>query len=875
MTALTTTSFSYEDVLEYLERDFLPSLSSREEESASIAATPLRQKRVGRAELTRAAAIPNNADQVDEALNELSSKLSPNLEAMIVSSGEGSFTLRAKTAESLLEILLRCMDSILCLTSSRQSKLSSLQLCLVMTNRAVGDMERTTQTPNPSLMKLRLKLNQTIAKVYRHLEKVPSTRMLSDLHMNIYSNCFRSCLTYFSQMMLLSSRSGSSSAVLEELYGDFEDYRIVESIIFQSRPDGRNQPISPADSCALLDFFSLLASCGHSGLLSFLVDSEIAPLLNEMLRGASKRTSHTAKTGFFAGLSHQVRGYRIAATTASISGVAPKVSWELDQRHENCIRVFRFLAVSVRAADELYSRSPKDKALKKKFFDRALYCIQSNEASIEECLLQVSRATMSESTTAQPSHGHLGRKGLTMQVLREASAIFALLTELCDGDEDIFYQRYAKLYSTMVELARQVVLSTSCFLGASAMARELFQNLTDMEKGNGGSASANIVGETRLGLSPVIDVFAASGRSNTRHEAIQFSHFVSGCSTPVSTSEEERKLKYPDAWKQNVVVQGNADPRQPPELTESSLEQNSRTAITNEFEFALEREACQCLFHAASMMWSTHPASTSFVEFTPEEIASIRNDISWVKARDIVAFRMDDSRHPVRALGEVLYVDTVNLCVHVRVIGSADIHRPVSVPLHRLTGVEDRTKRQGTMAFAPAPETSAVLKKSRRELSIGHLVFAMRWCHEFEHEEKLQGRTGESPWIRMSAEVLGLLVAKEVSLHRESTNPHTSPEQSRMFKAQLLDLFGKEDEYSRFSNPDYGGANMLRTKGRLNDLLPPDLLAAVRQHLGNELMEAIDQILAIQEAHKQQATLHHNRYASPALADVRWYGQRG
>uniref|UniRef100_A0A7S3DXF9 Uncharacterized protein n=1 Tax=Entomoneis paludosa TaxID=265537 RepID=A0A7S3DXF9_9STRA len=910
MSALTA-GFSYDDILQYLEQEFLPAVTNNSG-SETVAATPLRQKTVGAATLTglgkrRAnetggstlAMVDENRDDIEKVLEELSSNVVPKLETMLLQPG-GKVDINANSGGALLRALNDGMGSVLALTSSRQAKLSSLQAMLALTNRVVADMAETTLgEPAGEAMTLRLELALTICKVFRHLEKIPSTRNATEIQLDMYSNCFRWCLGYFCNMIRtpwlnsgLSSPRGNIN-LLQELYNVFEDYRLVGSIIYQSRPDGRKRNISPQDSSSVLDFFSLLASCGHAGLVSFLTDPEIAPMLNEILRAASNTGVPNQPDNFpptMAGATNdasgtsddspfpQIRGYKPNSSGIGfMTGVAPRLSWEVDPKHENCIRVYRFLAVSVRAATETYSSSPKDKAVKKKFFDRALYCLNSNERSIEECLLQVSRATLVD-TMGRPlrgREGHLGTQGLTAQVLREASAIFALLTEVCDGNEDIFYQHYGKLYDKLIAGARQVVLSTCCFLGAAGMSRELFQTMSDLEKGNGGSNDDSST--RRIGFSPVIGVFTSSGRSNTRHEAIQFSHFVSACSATVSDEERKVQMEFPPSSEQNTNESGTltvGSRLEPKERTESSLEQNSRSAITSNFEISLEMEAGLCLFHAASMLWSTHPATMSFVEFSPEEMAAIQNDISWVHVRDIVSYRTGGSRNPGRALGEVLHVDTVNLCCYVRSIDEKENQQTITVPLHMMTGVEDRTKRQGTLIFAHAPETSSDLHRSRRELSIGHLILGMRWCHEYAFEEQQQGKS-ESPWVRMSAQVLSLLIAKEVSLHRENkTLQQVSVDEAKMFTYQLLDLFGSEEEFTSFSDPEYIG--LMRREGRVNDLLPPRLLAAVRRNISDELEDAIKTILTIQESRKQAHHHHRNHYATAttALVDNRWQDQR-
>ena len=708
----------------------------------------------------------------------------------------------------------------------------------------------------------RIDLALTICKVFRHLEKVPFAQNATDMEIHIYTACFCSCLRYMSKMMLeVSSKpyrgQGDDRRVegrevlalgkidhfnlLSELYNILEDYKFVDSIIFQHRPYDRRKEVTQDESACVLSFFSLLATCGDSKMLSLLFYDEIAPLLNEILRAAS-----SSQQG-------RVRGYK------PVSAAKVRDGCEVDPKHENCIKVYQFLAILLRAVTELCSTSPQDKMPKKKCFDSALYCLDCNRLVVRGCLRHVSDAVMSN-TADHMAGGHSRTKGYTVQLLRETAAILALVTELCSHSEiDLFRQKYARLYEDISADTRSVVLSTCSFLGASGISRELFQAMTDLEKDNGGSLSGMGGTGARLGFSPVIDVFLSSGRNNTRHEAIQFSHFVSGCSSAVSVTELKQKSEFAAAWM--PVKSSGSSPvgnlLQPVELTESSLEQNSRYAMTNKFEFTLEMEAAKCLFHAANTLWVTHPATRSFVSFTPEELARIRYDISWIKVHDIIAYREDNSIHRTLFFGEVEHVDTINLSCHVRPLDDKENFLTVMVPLHRLAGVEDRTKRQGTITFSHAPETSSDLHKSRVELSLGHLILAMRWCHEYAFEEEQQGLP-PSPWVRMNAQMLAKILAKEISLTREGqrARPVASEDNFRMLRTQLLDLFGENDEYATFL--EGFNNNTVREKGRLGDLIPQPLWGLVRSQLEDELKAAVHDILAVkqEEAQKVQRMQH-------------------
>ena len=731
----------------------------------------------------------------------------------------------------------------------------------------------------PSTFEGHFKVTKSVCQIVRQIEKIPTTRGVTEHEMSMYSKCFCTCLGICSSIMLLARGPTSTHQDLQKksskaLYGIFEDLHVLKSIIFQCRRD-RNQTISPLESSRFLELLSLLATTQHAELFSLLTDSEIAPLLNEILRSSSVQEQQQQSTMSSLGdgnnsvPSNTIRGY---SSTNSSQGVTVKagrrVSWEVDIRHENSIKVYQFLAASVRAAVEFYSGSHKDKVIKRAFVDRALYCLHSHRRSVSECLNQVASAgRLLGHATA------MGAQGLTIQLLREASSIMALVAAVTDKNEvDLFCQQYAKLFESLVRGSYEVILSITSFLGSAGIARELFQAMADLEQGNGGNgmfgASSS---ETRLKQSPVIDVFAGSGRNNVRHEAIQFSHFVSGCSSAVSAGEREDQSSYPDSW--TPTSSSSSSPGgsgQGGELTESSLERNSKYAITNKFAFQIEIEAGLLLFHSTNVVWATHPANNSFVEFTPQEISQ-RRDISFLKNKDIIAYRTGGTR----AMGEVEHVDTVNLRCYVRPMHEKENARSIGVPLHLIAGVEDRTKRRGMLVFSHAPETSNDLDRSRKELGIGHLLMGLRWCHEMGFElSRQQGGESNTAWIRMCAESLTLTMAKEASLHREHLRLRASIEQIRMVNAQLLDLFGTEEEFSKCY--EFDPSSLMRRDGRMVTLLPEAFIGVIREELSEEIHSAIAYIREMKEIQKQQQSHHHHNYQSggTSLMDAsRWRHQ--
>jgi hypothetical protein len=235
-------------------------------------------------------------------------------------------------------------------------------------------------------------------------------------------------------------------------------------------------------------------------------------------------------------------------------------------------------------------------------------------------------------------------------------------------------------------------------------------------------------------------------------------------------------------------------------------------------------------------MWRTHPASSAFVAFSPTEAARL-DGISLVKKGSTIAFRLGQCStnalaasfapdHSYVQYGEVVHADTYQREWLVRSHGSKG--GVLTVKETDLAGIEDAVKLRCVLAYCPAPETSSELEECLTTASVGHLILALRWCHNaFRlNDESL---LSDSLVDRLS-ELLAAFVAQELSIHRKigSQRKLRKSEYVALIANQVLDLFGVE---STSDSPSL-------SPRCLSELLSADALAVVREQLHRELFEA-------------------------------------
>jgi hypothetical protein len=695
---------------------------------------------------------------------------------------------------------------------------------------------------------INLELATTAVKALRLLESIAKTADRGKHDRKVYTSCFSTCLSLVSSMCACASVRIS---FLSQLHGVLVESSAVKSLVYQVANLTASDPSSDS-VISVIRFFQSLVCAGGIRFLSLLIKDGAFGILN-----VCPSPLFPASTVGGVG----IRGYLPLSHGMHYEAAIGKE----DPAQELFIAAMLLLATSLRTA----SRSlPTGESTTRRIYFIASEYLSKNDKSIIGCLRQVS----SVEVTAR----------LTVRVTREAAAALSVVSELCGRNAvDLFKRSHPHLYRDLLHEVRAMARAICCYLGASAASRELFKGL-DVED----SAATNPV--SFAGLSPVFDILA-NGVSNSKHEAIRFSLFASHCTSAVTSDEHKAQSDYAISWApraRSASIENN--PR-----SESSLEQNSRSAVTCAFAFQLEDVASSCLFHAANILWKTHPSASSFVTYSPEESAKL-DGLSIVKVGMVIAFRAINSSRGLLvsqhgfdsnqqhsagnddplAFGEVFSIDTVNRCWQVWLVSGSDASEEwCYVDEQQLAGVEDITKRHSILAYAPAPETSTELEAvtsgvgGAHGLSVGHLILALRWCHETHME------FGSQPSTSQLAEVLSALLGVEISLHKESKSHQNmrnrQPEASFMLGAQFLDLYGEEPELGCIHfDVDDAPPFALRREGRLKKILSKGAWEGIRQQLHSEMRQASMEIEAKRAASRSRAMDIDNGWFASAAGNI-------
>ena len=126
-TATTITNNMYGEVLDYLERDFLPSLDAaessglsiqRDPQSLAVVGTPLRNDTVGLIGLASPSAAVS--PDIESSLKKLAATIVPLFEAALRGQNVDSFDVDTQTGVALLNVLHQCLEKIISFTCSRK-----------------------------------------------------------------------------------------------------------------------------------------------------------------------------------------------------------------------------------------------------------------------------------------------------------------------------------------------------------------------------------------------------------------------------------------------------------------------------------------------------------------------------------------------------------------------------------------------------------------------------------------------------------------------------------------------------------------------------------------------------------------------------------
>ena len=578
--------------------------------------------------------------------------------------------------------------------------------------------------------------------------------------------------------------------------------------------------ISPSDAwrgsviLQVLDLLTKIAASGDSNMLGLLFVNDVAlGLLSRYRVTSSGSFDNPSMRGYFqkdAGLS--------ADTVGFIDDLAHRV-WRGSME---------FLAACLRSLrrDRNVSKSGSANVFKKVAVD----FIRENRVAVLGCLSHCSSVEFGPYASTQCA--------FTLNVVREAKLILSILSELCEEDAiAMFEQQSPELLNMLIAKSASVAVSLSTFLGASATSRDIFIALDDVDEARAMTAEHGL---HLSALGPVYRILAG-GLQNAKHEAIRFSsHFVLNCTRAMTSDDRDAQTRpMGDRWKP-------MQPDQPGTL--AALEQTCRSGVSSVFSFQIESEAADCLFFAMRVLLKTHPASSSFVEYSAEE-AMIGDFMRFVKPGMVIAFRPEnvsglflpasnqESEEQGAGdrvqFGRVCELDTLRRqwSVELETPGSQSEVRVVNE--RQLAGIEDPSKRICMFSSRAAPESSSDLENLGHTISVGHLILALRWCSQMSSET-----ANTSTWsIQRIAELTSALLATELQVQLEARLNLDSSEREAYIKIHadaLLDLFGEEHEFGL----SVDGQRV----GRLKSVVSGESWESVRSQLNSYLSVAVAEL---------------------------------
>ena len=455
------------------------------------------------------------------------------------------------------------------------------------------------------------------------------------------------------------------------------------------------------------------------------------------------------------------------------------------------------------------------------FLDTAIAFLKTYYISLTACLKQCSSLSVDGQRGIMPgtsSASHVSHTVLTFNALSETADILALISSLCSGIHmHMFENACNDIYHGMTRACHTVIDGLSKFLAAAGTAKEIFVALKDydselqQESGNRDHDFRFAFNEAQIEMNPLL----SAGIPNAKHEAIKHAHYANRCCAYV-TSEDYKGL--PSA---------PVTPADSPFST-SSLEKDSQLSMNSPFMFRMEEAAAECVSTAIMVLSETHPASSCFVVFSSDEVRR-RDMLSLLCEGMIISAFSEPNSSGVRRFSRILHVDTVRRLCHVRYLDEEGEEAQGTLPIDRVNGVEDISKRRPVLAYSAAPssfaEFEAASTMTESTASLGDVIVALRWCYQctpgFVDSNKRRS-------IRKAlAESASALLCTEISLHEEigTFSMANGDELSNRVLAQLLQLFDDSNEAPRWS-------------GRLKEIIGSSVWDAIQEQLREELQLA-------------------------------------
>jgi hypothetical protein len=686
-------------------------------------------------------------------------------------------------------------------------------------------------------------------------------------------------LTSSSLLTLLVSRTSyaldESNAYFKKISKTLRDHAMLESLMGQavlasaaaaelrsalsdSTKSNRSEEAETVSVVkSVLTLLNSIAGASDLDMLSLLADSRLVqlvannPLFAYAINGRDVEDSSTApRRGYIPsggqGSVQRTESSRNASAMAFYSG-------HDDPIHDIWLTSMLILRASLRSSSRLQTEGVKGR-----FFGVALEFLAAYHDQVLGCLKECS------AVSSDPKSSFF-----TLNALNEASTILGLVAELCSRtNRNKFMVSNKSLYAEFIRWSSAVVVSISKFLGASGTARELFLALSQYD-----TADQLGHGDYAAQLKSRHPAFAG-GVQNAKHEATRYSHFASSCCACVTKKDFEAASVVPSHFKH--LSQEKAH--------DSALERNCRLSVTSIFVLELEQVAGECLSKAISVLWATHPSASSFVMLSEREASQI-NTMSHVQTGTIIAFRPAQNRRLIVGgetedsdsirFGRVFFSDTVKRAWEVEVIDRFSSHEAtdtqrVAVPVAHLAGIEDVSKRKCVASYRAAPDSASELENMQPVLSLGHLILALRWCHQ-DSKTTTTNESGLSPgvgpFVQRLAEQITALFGSELSLHQEIGSGETiqKAEQAKL-DAQILEMFGDLSEIRELGLEPVSGSffNPVAHEGRLKSVLCESSWLTIQPQVQDHTLRARADIREREKKRKEG----HNGHAADGL----WYG---
>lgn len=414
------------------------------------------------------------------------------------------------------------------------------------------------------------------------------------------------------------------------------------------------------------------------------------------------------------------------------------------------------------------------------------------ELYLEKVLLIISphRGVLKQCVVKKISPGLPGNQ-ISLYDLSEAKYLAMIFCEI--NENDILGKLYQVANSILEEFSvtiKSLAAFLCVFLGCSGASRELFRVLEGTDRGV----------DFMTDISPVYSLLMGG---NSRHEAIRFSYFISSYISTKSDDERNMNKRHLGPWSRRASEDA-LDPQ-----TVGSLERQSRLSVTSEYQFKVEAEARACLFGCIRTLWLARPTSRAFVQRFEENEDSTRIT-SFYKEGMRVSFLSEglplqgssSNTSSVVEYGQILGVDTYGKRLKIRKFEQETT--VVVVPFDMVTGMEDPETRRNTLALFPGPDsTSDVERLFDSTLSTGHLIFLLRWCHQYLQEmQETSGPRHAEEKISvkiLACQVVALLVHE---LNLLSDREGASVLDKANLTLHLLDLFGGPEEFGKLFGAD-------------------------------------------------------------------------